>query len=222
MNSLTELAGDLNVSTEQVLTALQIVATRADIEEFADWAAKELEGYTADDVLPTHRVWKLTIVASLLNPMQVFMRDVHVGDMAIEKEYRKKVTTFYCKDGVGEIERTLASTKDDDELGAEHPNLAMLINKGPFLQPGWACTHAKATFSISHMQAVVTKARQTALQICLQCEKKGIHLQWGGRDSSSSPKEYNSWLKQLQDQATKEIIRGAWTTVREAIYAVAT
>ena len=54
MKSLTDLAGDLDVSTTQVLVTLRIVATRADVEEIAEWAVKELEGYTEEDELPAH------------------------------------------------------------------------------------------------------------------------------------------------------------------------
>ena len=80
MKSLTDLAGNLDASTAQVLTALRIVATRADVGEITEWAAKELEGYAEDDELPAHRTWKLTIKANLHNPLQGYLIDVHVGD----------------------------------------------------------------------------------------------------------------------------------------------
>ena len=37
MKSLTDLAADFDVSTEQVLIALRVVATRAGVEDLADW-----------------------------------------------------------------------------------------------------------------------------------------------------------------------------------------
>ena len=40
MKSLTDLAADLDVSTEQVLIALRVVATRAGVEDLADWEGK--------------------------------------------------------------------------------------------------------------------------------------------------------------------------------------
>ncbi len=73
MKSLTDLAGNLDASTAQVLTALRIVATRADVGEITEWAAKELEGYAEDDELPAHRTWKLTIKANLHNPLQGYL-----------------------------------------------------------------------------------------------------------------------------------------------------
>ena len=42
MRSLTEMAADLDIPTEQVLTTLRVVASRADLEDLAEWAAKEL------------------------------------------------------------------------------------------------------------------------------------------------------------------------------------
>ena len=35
----------------------------------AQWVVKEMEGYREDDELPAHRIWKLTIVGSLHNPI---------------------------------------------------------------------------------------------------------------------------------------------------------
>ena len=88
MKSLTDLAGNLDASTAQVVTALRIVATGADVEEIAEWAAKELGGYREEEELPAHRTWKLTIKASLHNPVQGFLSDVHVGDFAIDEQRR--------------------------------------------------------------------------------------------------------------------------------------
>ena len=78
MRSITDLVGNLDVSTEQVLTVLRIVASRARVTELADWAARELEGYKAEDDLPTHRRWHLTIVASLYNPWQGLLKNTAV------------------------------------------------------------------------------------------------------------------------------------------------
>ena len=78
MRSLTDMAADLGVSTEQVLTTLRVVASRAGIDELAAWAAKELEGYGEKDELPTHRRWQLIIVADLYNPYQAFVPQAHV------------------------------------------------------------------------------------------------------------------------------------------------
>ena len=171
MKSLTDLAGNLDASAAQVLTALRIVATRADVEEIVEWVERELEGYEIDDELPAYRTWKLTIKANLHNPFQGFMRDVSVGDYAISEQYREKATTYSCRDGVWQIENMLAR-HDGQALGAEHPNLASFINSGPMLSEGWTCTHATAEFSPAHMESIVNYARQTALGFCLECEKK--------------------------------------------------
>ena len=181
MKSLTDMAGNLDVSTEQVLTALRIVSNRAGVENLTDWATKELEGYEAEDELPTHRSWPLTIVASLHNPYQGFMPNVHVGALAIPEEYRKDATFYHCRDSIGRVESMLSKKEGGDEggFGVEHPNLAQYINIGPMVDGVWTCTHAHANFSPGHLRAIVTKARQSALSLCLECEKNGIDLQWG-------------------------------------------
>ena len=131
---LADLAGNLDVSTEQVLTALRIVATRAGVPDLAHWAARELEGYEEDDELPAHRTWHLSIVASLHNPVQGFVQNTHIGDFFIPEKYREKVTIYECREGLGQIEHLL-STTDGSEMHVEHPNLAMLINQSTVLVP---------------------------------------------------------------------------------------
>ena len=218
MKSLTDLAGDLDISTEQVLTALRIVATRAGVEDLAGWAAKELEGYEEDDELPAHRSWGLTILASLHNPMQGFIQSTHVGDFAIDKQHRETVTTYHCRDGVGQIENLLSAQSSEDKgqpLSVEHPNLAQLINRGPMLRRGgWTCTHAAAQFSPMHLSTIVNKARQTALRLCLECENRGVDLQYGETDSTT-PQERKAWLDTLKQEGTRIIIRDVWTTLRD-------
>ena len=215
MKSLTDLAGNLDASTAQVLTALRIVATRADIEEIVEWATKELEGYDPDDELPAYRAWNLTIKANLHNPFQAFMTGVHVGDYAIEEQYRKEATTYSCRDGIWQIE-TMLTDRGNSALGVEQPNLALLINRGPMLTDGWTCTHATAEFSPVHLTKIVNRARQTALGFCLECEKKGVDLRWGD-DDQTTPEERSKWLDTIKQEGTKLILRAAWETVMKSL-----
>ena len=218
MKSLTDLAGNLDISTEQVLTALRIVAVRAGVKDLAKWASKELEGYEENDELPRHRSWGLTIVASLHNPMQGFIRDTHVGDFAIAKQHRDSVLTYHCREGIGPIESSLSNDSSVGALGVEHPNLAQLVNSGPMVRgEGWRCTHAKATFSSMHLRNVVNRARQTALKLCLECEENGMDLQFE-IDDSASVRERGDWMKVLKSEATKAIIRDAWASVRDYFF----
>ena len=205
MRLLTDMAGDLETSTAQVLTALRIVATRAGVQELAEWAAKEIEGYDNDDELPPHRTWKLSIVATLHNPMQGVVHNAHLGDVAVAENLRERVTTFQCRQGVGDIERTLANS-NNGTFGTNQPNLAMLINTGPMANNAWTCTHASAQFGDAHLQEVVTRARQTALRLCLECEQKGVELQWGGGEGTS-PEEHTRWLDSLKEKGTRAIVR---------------
>ena len=174
MKSLTDMAGNFDTSVAQVLTALRIVATRAGIDEIGEWAAKELEGYQEGDELPDHRTWRLSIKAHLVSPVGDIMRDVTLSDFAIEKKHRMNATTFHCRDGIWQIEQMLTG-EVTESFGAEIPNLVLLINKGGSLK-GWTCTHATAEFSPVYLTTIVNKARQTALGLCLECEKQGIEL----------------------------------------------
>ena len=147
MKSLTDMAVDLNISTAQVLTALRIVSARADVQEIADWAAKELEGYQENDELPAHRIWKLEIVGSLHNPMQGFLSEVDLGELAIAEKFRENATKFYCRQSIVDIEDSIANS-EEDSFRVPMPNLATLINAGPKIEPCMAL-HARhsAVFS---------------------------------------------------------------------------
>lgn len=216
MKSLTDLAGNLDAPTAQVLTALRILATRADVTELIEWTEKELEGYQDGDKLPSHRIWKLAIKANLYNPFQASMKAVHVGDFAIDKKFREDMTTYYCRDGIWQLEQLL-SHREDKKFGVEHPNLAQLINASKNgLGDGWTCTHATAEFSPMHLMNVVTQARQTALKFCLECEQKGIDLRWGDDDTTASEERAN-WLKILTEDTTKLILKSTWETILKAL-----
>ena len=216
MKSLTDLAGNLDASTAQVLMALRIVATRADVEKLVEWTEKELEGYQEEDELPSHRIWKLSIKANLHNPSQGYIKNVHVGDFAIDKEFREKATSFYCIDGIWQIEEMLSS-REDQIFGAEQPNLARIINTSKsYISSGWICTHATAEFSPTHLKNVVNHARQTALKFCLECEKEGIDLRWGEDDKTASD-ERAKWIELIKEEGTKTILKSIWDIVLKGV-----
>ena len=214
MKSLTDLAGDLDVSTEQVLTSLRIVAVRAEVDEVAQWAAKELEGYDEEDELPAYRSWRLSIVASLHRPGQGMMTNVDVPSTAIPKKLRDKATIYHCRDGVGRLEEMLSEVKGEP-LAAEHPDLTGLISAGKFLGPGVSCVQAVAKFSPAHLGEIVTRARQTALKLCLECEARGIELTFAESTDSTSSQERKAWLETLKAEGTRAAMREGWALLSD-------
>jgi len=209
---LADVVGNLDVSTEQVLTQLRIVATRATVEDLGNWARMELDGYGEDDELPPHRRWSLSIVGSYHNPMQGLIQNVHISHTAIAKDARGRVTIHRCRTGVGEIEALLSDHDGGSPLGVEHPNLAELINRGPTHSPGWLCVQARAEFSPVHLRTIVSKARQSALTFCLECEKKGVPLLYEANDGATS-EERGAWLQTLKLEATKLMMKDVWGSV---------
>lgn len=219
MKLLTDVVADHDTSVTQILTAVRVIATRAGVPELAEWAGKEAGGYAQDDVLPPHRIWNLTIVADLHNQFQGHLRNVHVGAIALPEPQQQQATTYHCRDGVGELDALLLRGKGKRQpLGVEHPNLAAMVNRGPALGEGWICTHASAQFSPVHLMGIVTKARQTALTLCLECESKGIELRWLGNEADDKG-DYGDWLRILRTENTKEGIKAVWTVIRTALFA---
>ena len=213
MKSLTDLAGDLDISTTQVLTALRIAGTRIGIDEIADWSRKELEGYQEEDNLPPHRIWRLTIKGDVHNPIQGTMKNLLFGDISIAEEHRDKVTTFHCQEGIWSLEKSQAELGFQARVFVEHPNLAHLINSGPMRNTAWPCVHACAEFSGMHLLGVVNKARQAALGFCLSCEQKGLGLYWGDQ-----PGEHGTWLSKFRDEAAVQAVRTLFDMAKHAFF----
>ena len=218
MRSLTDLAADLSVSTEQVLVALRVVASRADVDDLAEWAAKELEGYSVGEELPPYRQWQLTVRADLYNPYQAFVPN---AEILLKKDF-KEAGIYRCYDGVGRLERVLdeATKSNEDELGTEHPHLSQLVSAS--LQPGWTCVRARAVFAPGHAREVVDRARQTALKFCLECEKKGVilHFYAAGDAAQADPQQQRtSWTSSLKLEAVKLALKETWSQISQILTA---
>ena len=221
MRLLTDVAADHDTSVAQVLTAVRVVGMRAGVQDLAAWAAKEAGGYAQDDELPAHRIWNLSVVATLHNLAVGVMPNVHVGTLALPEQHRQSATTYRCRDAVGDLEVLLADKSGMGEpMGVEHPELAQLVNAGPLVSEGWACTRADAQFSPIHLMNVITQARQTALTLCLECESNGIELHWLGNEADET-EEYRRFLQTLRDENTREGIRAVWSVIRAALFAAA-
>ena len=99
MRSLTDMAGDHNVPTAQVLTALRIVATRAEAAELAEWTTKELEGYEENDEVPEHRIWEPPIVGSVANPYRGILSNIAIDPYAIPKRIQRRCYQIPMQNG---------------------------------------------------------------------------------------------------------------------------
>ena len=218
MKSLTDVVADHNTPVSQILTAVRVVAARAGVPDLADWASREAGGYANDDELPAHRTWRLTVTASLLNPYRGILSNVDIGTVAFPEQFRE-ATIYRCLDGVGDLETLLRGIgPEPTPLSAEYPDLASLVNSSRMTNEAWKCVKATALFSPVHLMNIVTKARQTALTLCLECESKGIELRWLGNEDDESG-SYRQWLRTLRDENAKEAIRTVWTGLRKALFA---
>ena len=195
-----------------------MIAARSGISDLAGWATKEAGGYALDDELPAHRIWDLTVTGNLHNPYQGFFPNVDLGPAAIPEQFRQQATSYRCRDGVGDLETMLSVAKRQSQTFAvEHPQLAHMINAGGLVAEGWTCTQASAQFSPVHLMNIVTKARQTALTLCLECESAGVELHWLGGESDPT-EQHSAWLRTLRDENTKEAIKAVWFAIRKALF----
>ena len=129
----------------------------------------------------------------------------------IKEEFRETATIYHCRSGIGELEHGLASTDDPAAVSAvEHPKLAQIV--GASLRHPWTCVQATAEFSPLHLKTIVDRARQTALKLCLECEKKGVTLVYFGGDDESTilSRERDEWMDTVRKEGTRAVIREAF------------
>ena len=77
------------------------------------------------------------------------------------------------------------------------------------------CVQASAKFSPVHIRRVVNRARQTALKLCLECEARGLALQFVEADDPATSQERSAFLRTLQAEGTKALVQAAWAAVRD-------
>ena len=80
---------------------------------------------------------------------------------------------------------------------------------------------AHAEFSSMHLREIVNKSRQAALTFCLECEKKGIPLQYYGADDDSdtaSEERKKSWLDLLKQESTKLALKDIWIVLCDNLF----
>ena len=90
MRDISDVLADTKVSITDILLNLQVCATRARNHEMAAWAAKEGTGYAEDDELPAHRIWPLSIEATLDSVVRV--ATVQVPQIRLPEEQREPAT----------------------------------------------------------------------------------------------------------------------------------
>ena len=107
--------------------------------------------------------------------------------------------------GIHEIEELLKG--GESTFYVKSPYLVPLINMGND-NPGWQCIQASAQCGSNQFFSVVNKARQTALKMCLECEKNGVELKWDDGKGDNG-EEQSRWREMLKQEATRATIGGA-------------
>ena len=217
MREMSDVLADTKVGMVDILLNLQVSATRAGNHEMAAWAAKEGTGYAENDELPTHRIWPLSIEATLHSGLQV--TTVQVPHIWLPEEQREAVTTFKCRTGMGGIERMLRGGEGHTGmLEVPHPNLPAVIQEKLPLTEGTVCIGTAAKFPIGHLADVATMARQTALTWCLKCEEEGEGIVWP-EDQKEEAEQRRQWRERMKEEGAIEVIRGvskaAWEIAKQ-------
>ena len=214
---MSDVLADTKVSMVDILLNLQVSAARAGNHEMAAWAAKEGTGYAEDDELPGHRIWPLSIEATLDSGVRI--TQIQVPHIWLPEEQREAVTTFRCRTGMGDIERTLKGADGHTGmLEVPHPNLQALIQDKLPLTEGTICIGTAAKFPSGHLADVATRTRQAALTWCLRCEEEGEGMVWP-EDQREEAEQRKRWRERLKEEGATDAIRGiskaAWEFAKQ-------
>lgn len=113
MNLVRQVQQDCISSTIRVADILRkckIVAHHLGNKELANWVHKELNGYAAEDALPTYRVLAASARGTFCGPFGRRLENASIPATSLPEDFREWAEEYRCRDNVEVIEELLQSS----------------------------------------------------------------------------------------------------------------
>lgn len=216
MRPLIEDVSDFKQNADQVLTDLRITVSRAGLKEMAEWLRHEVSGYGPDTAVPEYRTWEAKVKGSIQAGALYMANDVDLTEL-LPPELAARATKYECREGIGAIEASLNVEGGTGEVRAAlHGPILEAVNRGGNgvqLTPGHVCVEAHLSFSREHLRAIVTKVRQKAIDVCLECEDKGLSLPSPRGQTEETKREGPFW-----NAERRGVLAAIWKVLKEGIW----
>lgn len=158
---LQRKATDKDADVAELVRMALIVATKLGLDDFREWAMRELDGYKGNPTLPQYR--SIDAVVKALDP--------YSGWLPVQfdnPEFGEIVRTASCRNGVGELQWML-DNRPDSQIHVPFNDRERGILGGVFKE-----SQASRMISASQLAGVLDAVRNIILDWALQLEKNGI------------------------------------------------
>lgn len=171
LDEMLERAVDSKSSLAELMRKCLILSYKLDINDFREWAEKELNGYDDWKALPEYRVQLAPSYGHFLGPFNASITNYPLPLQCIPEEYRDIVKAIYLMDSIGTIEAMVAKSDDDKgTLGVKWPPDIIAIVSNKILR-GYALADAWISGSPAFLYEVLERVRNRVMQFVLEVQK---------------------------------------------------
>lgn len=170
LRDIQAAAIDDSASLAALLRRCLVLANRLKYPPLADWANKELEGYSADEELPSYRLANGQAKGDFLGVMHVQRNGTLIPPGSLAAEHRKFATELNFRGGVAEYESIVDSARTGG-MAVPWPGDLVLHYQSKLL-PGWGMTAAYQTVPPGAIPGLLDAVRTRVLKLALELEKE--------------------------------------------------
>lgn len=199
---LQQLASDEQASVTNLLRKALLTARKLDLEEFATWIDKELNGYGPDEDVPSYRVIEGEPRAQTMGGLKPIVFE--------DEEMNELLSQFPIRNSIGEVENL--ANEDSEYLTISYPaELSQTLSRmhGSDVHPRLFCSHAS-------FASIVEAVKSSVLEWALDLESDGIMgegMTFSGEEKNRA--EQSNYHINIEEMNNSQIQQGAYSSSQE-------
>jgi hypothetical protein len=168
ITEIQKAAVEKDTDLATLLRKCKVLAARLGSVPLEDWVLHESNGYPTDIEVPDYRVWRVQIVAHLIDSFGAQMPHVMVAPHMIPEAVRERFTRMVYRESVATAEYALRNDDESMQTFSTGNLRSMLHNK---VYKNFQCHSAVAQFSSQHLVAMLDAVRNRILDFALALGK---------------------------------------------------
>jgi hypothetical protein len=171
MSLLAEIQGSLlkeGASLEFALLKLRFLASRMGSHVLEDWVRHEVEGYPANITVPEYRRTGIIYSGTFTDGLAI-LNNVPVPLAIIEQFAGTHWLTRDFREGMAEIESTIARAREETKFEIDASNLQLLIQDK--IYKGMVCVSLRGTMNLGVFIRIQSSVRAKMLELTINLEK---------------------------------------------------
>lgn len=151
-----------------LLRRCQVLASRLDHAELAQWVRHELNGYPTGEPLPSYRVMSLRLTGTFFGPLGSALRGVTIAPAALPKKLVELLKNHPLPSPIAEYEALANSGRD---LQIQMSGDVILAIGHNVYQKDFACVEAVQVMPAARLKGLVDSVRNRVLSFALELGK---------------------------------------------------